>query len=441
MARFPSVGRVAAAVIALATAIALTPTPASAGDTPENATFTPVKRYNVTKKLVFPVVGVTKYWDGFGACRDNCTREHHGVDILTYGYKGLPVVAAHDGTVTSVTYDKGNAGCSVRIKGTDRWETRYFHLNNDIPGTDEIGYQCPAPGIEVGTKVKAGQVIGYIGDSGNSEDTVPHLHFELRNRSGYPIDPYKSLKASRKVILEWMPQDIQTTTVQLAQAMHRDTEPIVVAVAADEIDRLTASERVATSLHAPVIAVDRADPMLAIDEIRSLAPGRIVVVTDEGATWLTEMMRTLSPIVATTGMPDLEVSDLTFEPDTPEGMKIDDNVPDRFATLIAGRTDRIYRSYVDEFEDFVSSHRSIVIEDDSYAPKYVGTKTWNSPGRYADKSLLWWLTGDGWIGTETLEEAPNAGFAYVTERRATPWTLEYIGSVSELPPMPVWKSD
>jgi len=140
--------------------------------------FVPVKRYNVTRKLVFPIVGVAKFWDGFGDCRDNCTREHHGIDIITYGWKGLPVVAAQDGTVIKVTYDEGNAGCSVRIRGRDRWETRYFHLNTDHPGSDVPGYPtCPAPGIEVGTHVVAGQIIGYVGDSGNAEHTVPHLHF------------------------------------------------------------------------------------------------------------------------------------------------------------------------------------------------------------------------------------------------------------------------
>lgn len=440
MARHASAGRVLAVIISLFTIIALAPAPATAADTPENAEFVPVKRYDVLKKLVFPVVGVTKYWSGFGECRDRCSREHHGIDILTYGYKGLPVVAAQSGVVTTVTYDKGNAGCSIRIRGNDGWETRYLHLNNDFPGTDEKGFPCPAPGIEVGTEVQAGQVIAFIGDSGNSEDTVPHIHFELRSRSGYPIDPYRSLKASRKIVFEWLPEDVQATTIELTQAMHSDAENIVVAIAADEVDRLTASERVATSLRAPVVAVDQSDPTSALEEIRRLSPARIIVVTDEGAAWLMELMAPLSPIVEPASMPALETSDLLFEPDSEEAAAIDDNVPDRFITVIAGRIDRIYRSYRDEFEEFASMHRSLIVEDDRYAPKYVGVKTWNSPGRYADKTLLWWLTGDGWVGTETLEEAPSPGIAYATEKRATPWTLEFLGSLAELPPMPVWKS-
>ena len=194
------------------------PAPSPKPDPKPKIKFTPVKRYNVVRKLVFPVVGPARYHSGFGDCRDNCTREHHGVDIFTYGWKGQPIVAAHDGVVTKVTYDEGNPGCSVRIRGRDRWETRYYHLNNDFPGTDEIGAPCPAPGIEVGAQVVAGQIIGYMGDSGNAETTPPHLHFELRNRRGYPIDPYRSLRKARKVTFEWLPADPQAATTALAHS-------------------------------------------------------------------------------------------------------------------------------------------------------------------------------------------------------------------------------
>ena len=239
--------------------------------------FRPVKRYDVLKKLVFPVVGVAKFHSGFGACRDNCTREHHGIDITTYGWKGLPVVAAHDGTVTKVTYDEGNPGCSVRIRGKDRWETRYYHLNNDLPGTDEIGAPCPAAGIEVGTVVSAGQIIGYIGDSGNSEHTVPHLHFELRNRSGYPIDPYRSLKKASRVSYEWLSEDLQAATVVISQQTHPSASNVTV-IPSSEMPIVGLSEESATLLESPVIAVDRSDPGPALAEIDRLGADRIIVL-------------------------------------------------------------------------------------------------------------------------------------------------------------------
>ncbi|MGI9584271.1 MAG: M23 family metallopeptidase, partial [Acidimicrobiia bacterium] len=234
--------------------------------------FRPVVRYDVKRTLVFPVVGVTKYWSGFGDCRDHCTREHHGVDIVTYDWKGLPVVAAHDGTIVKVTYDEGNAGCSVRIRARDGWETRYYHLNNDFPGTDIKGYPCPAPGITVGAKVVAGQIIGYLGDSGNSEDTVPHLHFELRNRSGYPIDPYRSLKASRKIVYEWLPSDMQQTMISLSEAANEEPVPMVFLMSTAEIGALGIGEASSTVLDFPVIAVDPQNPMPAVAEIQRLSP-------------------------------------------------------------------------------------------------------------------------------------------------------------------------
>ncbi len=403
--------------------------------------FTPVKRYDVVRKLVFPVVGVTKYWSGFGDCRDNCTREHHGVDILTYGWKGLPVVAAHAGTVTKVTYNEGNSGCSIRIRARDRWETRYLHLNNDFPGTDEIGYPCVAPGIEVGAWVEAGQLIGWIGDSGNAEDTVPNIHFELRNRSGYPIDPYKSLKRSSKVAYEWLPGDASAASIMLSQANYANGAGITFVVSSNDVGTLEQSETTASVLQAPVIVINPENPQAALDEITRLDSGRIIIFSDDDTTRLTRHFMGSTRIVETAALPVPPDTPIIQSPDGLEPPVVEPNTPDRFPTIIAGAVDRIWRSRVDEYETFTKEHRSLVLASDKWANRDLGQKSWNSPGKYADESLLWWSTGDGWIGTETLRDAPNPGFAYLTERRATPWTLAFLGSLTEAPPLPVWKSD
>lgn len=166
-----------------------------------------------TYDLVFPVAG--KYWgdfNNFGQCRDGCSRRHEGVDIMAD--KMTPVVAAADGIVTTV---RGFNTDGTPIPGGHQWlviehggwQTRYLHLNNDTPGTDDglgkgIVDAIVSAWIASGAKqwggvaypVKAGDVIGYVGDSGNAEDAGSHLHFELRVGEGsgaVAIDPYPYL--------------------------------------------------------------------------------------------------------------------------------------------------------------------------------------------------------------------------------------------------------
>ena len=425
-----------AAMAAILMVVAL-PTSAQAAE----PTFTPVKRHDVVRKLVFPIVGVSQYWSGFGACRDNCTREHHGIDIMTYGWKGLPVVAAHAGTISKVTYNEGNAGCSVRIRSRARWETRYLHLNNDAPGTDEISHPCPAPGIEVGAKVEAGQLIGWVGDSGNSENTSPHLHFELRNRSGYPIDPYRSLRNSSKVVFEWLSPDASEASITLSKANQPDGAAITFVASLADAPKLEQSEVGPSVLQAPVIIIDPANPQPALDEIARLNSGRVVIFADDNPSVLTNHLMSGARMVETAALPVTPSPTVLAVPDATEAPTFEPNTPDRFATIISGRVDRIWRSRQDEYLDFISSHRSLVLTDAHWASTNLGEKSWTSPGKHADAELLWWHTGTGWIGTDSLGDVPERGFAYLTERRATPWTLAYLGSLTEAPPLPVWRGD
>lgn len=401
----------------------------------------PVKRYNVNKDLVFPIVGSTYFYAGFGACRDDCSREHHGIDIMSYNWKGLPVVAAHDGTVTKVTFDEGNPGCSVRIKGADRWETRYYHLNNDAPGTDEIGFSCPVEGIDVGTRVKAGQLIAYVGDSGNAETTPPHIHFELRMPSGHPVDPYRSLRNAKRVSYEWLPTDFSVSTIVLAEGFDPNPASVTMVVTTDEAEQLMSSEFQPMFLDAPLIAVDPSDPAPALAEIDRLGSRAIVIMADADVRWLENLLVGRATIVETVPLPRFDVRSV---PTLPEALEQwangEPNVVDIFATVIAGRIDKIWRSRVEAFEDFSADHRSLVLVSDSYAKRYLGHRSTASPGRYADRDLLWWATGNGWIGTETLEEVPDRGFAYVTERMATPWTLAFLSSLTETTQVPRWKT-
>lgn len=146
--------------------------------------------------MLFPVGGTDVYFAddanlGFGACRDGCTRSHEGVDILAP--KGTEVFAVADATVSWI----GSQCCSVFLQHDDGWRSWYIHLNNDTPGTDDgLGWGI-APGIVPGARVSAGQLIGWVGDSGNAEDTAPHLHFELHDAYGVKLDPYPSVLAAQ----------------------------------------------------------------------------------------------------------------------------------------------------------------------------------------------------------------------------------------------------
>ena len=85
---------------------------------------------------------------------------HSGVDLA--GPEGTPIVAARDGTVTAATYHSGN-GNYVTINHGDGFSTSYLHMTHDV--------------VSVGQKVKAGQLIGYMGNTGASKGN--HLHFTI----------------------------------------------------------------------------------------------------------------------------------------------------------------------------------------------------------------------------------------------------------------------
>jgi murein DD-endopeptidase MepM/ murein hydrolase activator NlpD len=151
------------------------------------------------RPISFPVAGPVTYYDDWGACRGgpDCPRRHIGNDLI--GQRLQPLLAARDGVVTHLVLNHPTAGWGLVITDADGWEYRYYHVNDDTPGTDDgtnpVAWRF-APGIAEGAAVKAGQVVAYVGDSGNAELSVPHLHFEIHQPDGSPIDPYRSLRFS-----------------------------------------------------------------------------------------------------------------------------------------------------------------------------------------------------------------------------------------------------
>ncbi len=129
--------------------------------------------------------------DTWGAWRSG-GRSHEGTDIMSP--KGTPIRAIADGVVHTMGATS-RSGYYIVLVHDDGLMSYYIHLDNDTPGTDD-GLGGPAaafaPGLRQGSLVRAGDVIGYVGDSGNAEWTPPHTHFEL-HVNGQPVNPHPYL--------------------------------------------------------------------------------------------------------------------------------------------------------------------------------------------------------------------------------------------------------
>ncbi|MEZ5317518.1 MAG: M23 family metallopeptidase [Vicinamibacterales bacterium] len=143
-------------------------------------------RYTVAQRteasLGFPVDGRSLHavQSGFGAPRDGGRRDHHGVDI--FAPRGTPVVAAVDGVVRLDSTPIGGQVIWLAEPGRRR-RLYYAHLNDWA--------------VTSGAAVTAGQVIGYVGNTGNARTTPPHLHFGVYDRG--PVDPVPYLVADDRL--------------------------------------------------------------------------------------------------------------------------------------------------------------------------------------------------------------------------------------------------
>lgn len=130
----------------------------------------PVKKFSVP--VLFRVSATTLRPD-FGDPRDGGARSHEGQDMLAP--KGTPIVSPTEAVVTAVG-DGESSGKYVYTAIPGGESMRYMHL-------DSIA------SIKRGDKLKAGDLIGTVGDTGNAPDGVYHLHFELHDDDNKPIDP------------------------------------------------------------------------------------------------------------------------------------------------------------------------------------------------------------------------------------------------------------
>jgi len=127
---------------------------------------------------VCPVAGAVSFTDSWGDPRSG-GRTHQGVDMMAA--LGTPAVAVESGMIRQMSFST-LGGITLWLQGINGDDFYYAHLD---------GY---ASGLAAGQSVVVGQVIGFVGSSGNAPDWLPHLHFELHPGGGSAANPYPLVK-------------------------------------------------------------------------------------------------------------------------------------------------------------------------------------------------------------------------------------------------------
>jgi murein DD-endopeptidase MepM/ murein hydrolase activator NlpD len=140
----------------------------------------------IAKRLTIPVFGIkaedlkSQFFDMRGQ------RSHEALDIIAP--RGQPVVAAEDGTIAKLFTSVPGGLTVYQVDPTEKYAYYYAHLDHY------------ADGLAEGDNVKRGQILGYVGSTGNADVLRPHLHFaifflgpEKQWWKGEALDPYPAL--------------------------------------------------------------------------------------------------------------------------------------------------------------------------------------------------------------------------------------------------------
>jgi hypothetical protein len=156
-------------------------------------------------RIVFPVVGSVQYTNDYGDPRPQ--GPHQGNDIMAP--RRALAVAAEAGKVKIWT-SSATAGCMLYLYGKSGTTYLYIHLNNDLTNHNDNRGKCVAgtsyaPGLKDGQKVQAGQLLGFVGDSGDANGVATHLHFEVHPLDGNAVNPYKFLNRAYRPLFAVLP--------------------------------------------------------------------------------------------------------------------------------------------------------------------------------------------------------------------------------------------
>ena len=141
------------------------------------------------RDLEIPVRGIeeNELYDSFEDTRGS--RVHQAIDIMAE--RGTPVLAVEDGTIKKLFTSKAGGLTIYQFDPSDTFCYYYAHLDSY------------AHNLREGTAIRKGDVIGYVGSTGNASKDAPHLHFaifRLTNEKqwwkGEPLNPYPILKGN-----------------------------------------------------------------------------------------------------------------------------------------------------------------------------------------------------------------------------------------------------
>ena len=138
-------------------------------------------------------------------------RLHTGVDLAAP--TGTPIYAGGDGTITYYKWQSGY-GNKIEIQHVNGYETAYGHLSRYVDG------------LGVGSQVRQGQLIGYVGSTGQS--TGPHLHYEIKI-NGNLVDPLSVKLPKDNVLAPQYRAEFDRTIAQINDLMAREPAPVSVA--------------------------------------------------------------------------------------------------------------------------------------------------------------------------------------------------------------------
>lgn len=170
-------------------------------------TFFPIRRISQTAtqnpRSLRPCSTRLNYTDSFTAPRDGGARTHYGTDVMAPA--GSEIVAAREGRVvtsTKLTGPTARTGHGVTILSPDGLKIHYAHMSGP-------------PLVDRGDTVRAGQLLGHVGQTGNAQNSCPHLHIHAE-KNGARVNLYEELRRAQQGVA--VPENTENQSTPLTDA-------------------------------------------------------------------------------------------------------------------------------------------------------------------------------------------------------------------------------